>query len=199
MNNDIHIQTETENADRPPTNNLRIMARIILAALAVYALIVFTKDLMAGLLLFFFDPDTITFSVGQVTIWLIATAVYIAVVIYLLLYRGNYWAGRIARTSAPKSETNTSWLPVAFRLAAVSAGLLYLFWLIPHIIRVIGRRFPISDPDMAYRPLPIGTEQLLTWIILGALTIYLLCGAPHFVRWHVKKTTEQAKQQSLED
>jgi len=25
--------------------------------------------------------------------------------------------------------------------------------------------------------------------------IYLVCGAPHFVRWQVKKTLEQCKQQ----
>jgi len=29
-------------------------------------------------------------------------------------------------------------------------------------------------------------------------SVYLLCGAPHFVRWQVKKTIEQCKEQQVE-
>ena len=35
----------------------------------------------------------------------------------------------------------------------------------------------------------------LVWLLMLTIGIYLACGAPHFVRWHVRKTIEQYKQQ----
>jgi hypothetical protein len=36
-------------------------------------------------------------------------------------------------------------------------------------------------------------ERVLGWFVLLAMGIYLICGAPHFVRWQVKKTVEQCR------
>ena len=84
---------------------------------------------------------------------------------------------------------------MAFRIISVGAGLYSLntfVWsfssMVMNLILTM-RRYPHQE----------GTVRMFTGgfsvnyvqpILYLALAVYLLCGAPHFVRWQVKKTLE---------
>jgi hypothetical protein len=47
-------------------------------------------------------------------------------------------------------------------------------------------------------PATFSLGRAVAWIILSALCVYLLYGAPHFVRWQVKTTLDECKQPTEE-
>ncbi len=124
----------------------------------------------------------------------------LAVCVYLLIYHRDKWARNIVGTAdLPDPDVQIHWLPVAFRLVAVVAGLFCLYRLVLKIILVVQRLAMAkgSSSSPGYRQIIISNvlsvEQILGWLILLVIGIYFLCGAPHFVRWQVKKTIEQCK------
>lgn len=125
----------------------------------------------------------------------------LAVSIYLLIYYRDKWARYIVGTAdLPDPDVQIQWLPVAFRLVAVVAGLFCLYRLVVNIISVVLRlamaKGQSSSPGYVQYVTSkvLNFEQILGWLILLVIGVYFLCGAPHFVRWQVKKTLEQSKQ-----
>ena len=125
----------------------------------------------------------------------------LAVSVYVLIYHRDKWARNIVGTAdLPNPDVQIQWLPVAFRLIAVVAGLFCLYRLVAKIILVVLRlamaKGPSSSPGYVqyFTSKILTVEQMLDWLILLVIGIYFLCGAPHFVRWQVKKTIEQCKQ-----
>jgi hypothetical protein len=119
----------------------------------------------------------------------------------VLIYHRDKWARNIVGTAdLPDPDVQIQWLPVAFRLIAVVAGLFCLYRLVVKIILVVLRlamaKGPSSSPGYVqyFTSKILTVEQMLDWLILLVIGIYFLCGAPHFVRWQVKKTIEQCKQ-----
>jgi len=120
------------------------------------------------------------------------TMIYAALIIYLLIYKADFFAGKIVG-SQQRQQTQIWWLPFAFRLTAVFAGILYLYWVVPTMISTIHSYIMAVHYDFEDISSYLSWNRILSWVILLAIGVYLLCGAPHFVRWQVKKTLEQCK------
>jgi len=171
------------------------------------------KVMLAGIGIFFairitpMTIQTLAFTVMKPSLESIMTCVFsllffvlcLAVLLYLFLYRGKDLAKKIVGTDdLPEPKSQIQWLPVAFRLLSVTAGLFCLNWTASHIIFNLNRFFIYKGMHKGAgifikTPIIATLEQLLGWLIMLTVGIYLLCGAPHFVRWQVKKTLHQCK------
>jgi hypothetical protein len=169
-------------------NDLRKLARMILAALALYMLI------NAGLSLFLVlsfsllgDYSTLDalallhplFSIG-----------FAALLLYILFYKADWLIEGIVGQQEPVGA-DVWWLPAAFRLVCVFCGIFYVYSVIPTMIST-AHAYLVTQREIPHAVFPTITgDRILAWIVLLALSLYLLYGAPHFVRWQVKRTLEQ--------
>jgi len=133
--------------------------------------------------------------------WAVIIGSCLAVVLYVFLYKREELAKKIVGANElSEPESQIQWLPVAFRLVCLAAGmyfLLIILWDMTHVL-IQYLSFKLSSAQSGYKVMytakTLRIEQILKWLIMLAIGIYLLCGAPHFVRWQVKKTLEQCKQ-----
>jgi hypothetical protein len=171
-------------------NDLRKLARIILVGLGIYVLVKYGIGLFAGLpYLFYGESPLPEFAVVQLVSFVLAT-VCLSLVIYALVWKTDFWSAKIAGPDE-RDGAEIWWLPFAFRLASVCAGILYLSWAISALASITVRYIQMMDPRFTFRPMP--WHNVVGWVIQLGLAIYLLCGAPHFVRWQVKKTIEHCR------
>ena len=177
-------------------NDLRKLTRIILVGLAISGLISGVMALLAVLphIVFpdgYYGPSAIARFISPLFI-----AVYSGLIIYFLICKSDLWVEKIVRAEVvTESQSKVFWMPVAFRLVSVFAGILYVYWVVPRMISGIETYFAIKKLDTAVVPAShLDVAQVISWVCLLGLGLYLLCGAPHFVRWQVKKTLEQCKE-----
>jgi hypothetical protein len=132
----------------------------------------------------------------------------LAAVCYLFLYKREQLAIKIVGADKiPEPDSQVKWLPVAFKLISISAGLYCLHAVLWQITDTFIRyaMFKVrSVPGYktiytGYAGPALNIEKVLVWLIMLTIGIYLVCGAPHFVRWHVRKALEQCKQQTEVD
>jgi hypothetical protein len=172
-------------------NDLRKLTRIILGGLALYILI------SAGLSLFFMLPYLLFADSGESSVDRLLALLgplfligFVAVLLYVLFYKADWLTERIVGREEP-IRRDISWLPTAFRLACVFCGILFLYRVIPAMISTVQLYLFMQRRGSAVQSPTITGSQILAWIILLLLGLYLLYGAPHFVRWQVRKTLEQ--------
>ncbi|NIP22878.1 MAG: hypothetical protein GWN67_02735 [Phycisphaerae bacterium] len=180
-------------------NKMHSIAKIVLTGFALYmAFHICTNVIMVpfALLSGSFHKSSILSGVLYLFIFMC-----LAVSVYLLIHYRDKWARNIVGTAdLPDPDVQIQWLPVAFRLVAVVAGLFCLYRLVVNINSVILRitmaKGLSSSPEYVQYVTSkvLNFEQILSWLILLVIGIYFLWGAPHFVRWQVKKTLEQCKQ-----
>lgn len=172
-------------------NDLRKLARIILIGLAVYMLVTWGITFIAALPYFVVaDSSWRSFGFRQL-LSALSGGVYVGVVFYVLVRKADLWSAKIVGFDEPR-ETRVWWIPFAFRLTMIFTGLLSLYWVIPRIISGFACYYLYYREPGAARG-DLTWHWVVGWIIQLPLAIYLLCGAPHFVRWQVKKTLEHCK------
>jgi hypothetical protein len=117
------------------------------------------------------------------------TGGFLAVLFYVFWIKRDWLATRVVGAE-PSSESTTSvpWLPAAYRLVCMAAGLHCLYVLTFQMISMLVRRS--YAPAASAAPAP---ADIATWIVLLPAGLYLCWGAPHFVRWQMKKTLEQCR------
>jgi hypothetical protein len=126
----------------------------------------------------------------SISLWLI----FSGLIMYLLIYKSNFWSEKIVSSgqeNEPKIEV--FWVPVAFRMVSIFSGILFVFFIVSRMISRIGPYIAYYFSSHGERDINFNFYQFLTWIIFLAFGIYFIFGAPHFVRWQVKKTMEQFK------
>jgi hypothetical protein len=134
-------------------------------------------------------------------LWTGVFALCVAVVCYIFIYKREQLAKRIVGTDElPEPDSPVKWLPVAFRLISIAAGLYCLHTVLWQVTNALIRYAMYKARSIAgyriiYTGRSLNIEGLLVWLIMLTIGIYLACGAPHFVRWHVRRTLEQCKQQ----
>jgi len=171
-------------------NDLRKLARIILVGLGIYVLITHAIGAIAALPYLFFGGSPLRgYAVGQLVSFALF-AVCSGLVVYALIWKADFLSAKITGIYE-SDQAEVWWLPFAFRLASVCAGILLLSWSISALTSIIATYVQMADPRFVNRSMP--WQRLVGWIIQLPLAIYLLCGAPHFVRWQVRKTIEQCK------
>lgn len=174
-------------------NKMHSLAKIVLAGLALYIIFCFGFQLLSGLAIMFLRPYN-EMPILNI-ILLLFVCLCLTATIYLFIYKSDKLAEKIVGTfELPTPEAQIQWLPVAFRLVAVSAGVICLYRFIAWGITIARSYAMAKASNFEHAARFLRFEQIAGWLILLVIAIYLLYGAPHFVRWHVKKTLEQCKQ-----
>ena len=179
-------------------NKMHIVARIVFAALAIYLLIGLIPSAIGSVALFFQASGNFSIiwcAVASVlVILLFAAAVY-----YVLIHKRDVLAKRVVGDGGiAEPQTPVQWLPVAFRLICIVAGMVFLYRFVTRI-HVLMQMFAYLIK--ADQPLRANWRWTRIWesVVLLPFAVYLLCGAPHFVRWHVGKTLELCGQSGDND
>jgi hypothetical protein len=175
-------------------NKMHTLAKIVLSGMGLYFSIRLLSQLPLGIVYFFSKPSWET--TAFLSLSLLLTAGLISVLLYLSFFKSDSLAQKIVGSEQlPEPESQIQWLPVALRLICITGGLYFIFTVIWQINNIIGQRalYKAWENAKATRFPPFNYQSLLPWIVLFICGVYLLCGAPHFVRWHVKKILQQCK------
>ncbi len=170
---------------------MQIIAKAGLVSLGIYAIVT----------LCWYLTHVIPFL--NIPSWLIGIlcfavfAVFIAVITFFLIFNNDSLARKMAGPGAQLNPAaKTLWLFSSLRVAVVFCGLIFLSASIPTIINILlvpMRIRPFINDIFLFDRCP---RQLLMFfsewceIIYNflklILAVYLLCGAPHFVRWQFR-------------
>ena len=119
---------------------------------------------------------------------------------YIFIRKRDFLAEKMVGTiELPPPDKKIDWLPTAYRLISVTGGMFCLYRSTASLLQTLGRysyfKNRIATQNLTI-PIPynIHLMQILGFIVLFIVGIYLVCGAPHFVRWQVKKTLEFCKE-----
>jgi hypothetical protein len=108
-----------------------------------------------------------------------------------LIYRSDIIARKVVGQNNQVEPENLSvWYAVALRLTVIIAGFFFL-WKTISILSMVSsyiQRFLQEGGSMWQF-----YGHIAYLLISLAISIYLLCGAPQFVRWQLKKTRELYK------
>lgn len=174
-------------------NDLKALTKIIVGSIGLFLLIQMLPHLISLVVMAFGTSSQgisayyifLFFGVALLWVFLIFS------VFFLKRDRAVRWITRdIPSQTEPAEPTN--WIYFAYRLACFLAGLLlcYKFLIaIPNVIYKIP--YYLSGPHKSGLSILIQSFGVLLLLPAG---IYLLCGAPHFVRWQVSKTLELCKE-----
>jgi hypothetical protein len=175
-------------------NKMHTLAKIILSAIGIYFIIRLLSQLPLAIFWLYSKPSWET--AGALFFSLLLTAGLTAVLLYLFFYKSESLAKKIVGSEQlPEPDSQIQWLPVALRLVCIAGGFYFLLTVIWHATYVINQLAFLKAQENAHTthfPL-FNYQSLLPWIVMLICGVYLLCGAPHFVRWHVKKILQQCK------
>jgi hypothetical protein len=180
-------------------NKMHALAKIILSAIGIYFTIRLLSQLPYAIFMFYSKPSWETAGSSLFSVLFVAGA--IGLLVYFLIYQHDQLAKKIVGSEQlPEPDSQIQWLPVALRLICVAGGIYFLNTVLWQTTRVISQLATFKSYASAnYRAInpyaPFNYQSLLPWIIMLICGVYLLCGAPHFVRWQVKKTLQLCKQQ----
>jgi hypothetical protein len=178
---------------------MHTLAKIILSAIGIFFTILLLPQLTIPIYLFYSNPTWETAGALFFSVLLIAGT--IAVLVYLFIYKRESLSKKIVGSEQlPEPDSQIQWLPVALRLICVAGGIYFLNTVLWQTTRVISqlatfKSYTYTNYKVSYAYAPFNYQSLLPWIIMLICGVYLLCGAPHFVRWQVKKTLQLCKQQ----
>jgi len=118
------------------------------------------------------------------------TTACIGLVIYMLICRADTLSEKMMDVRR-SDQASVWWLPFAFRLAVVCAGIFLLTGSVNVISSTIANYVQMASRSPSRASIP--WQRVVGWLVQLALAIYLICGAPHFVRWQVRKTLEHCQ------
>ncbi|MEN6385648.1 MAG: hypothetical protein ABFD79_10670 [Phycisphaerales bacterium] len=160
-------------------NKMQSLAKTVITLFCIYWLIALILG-MFHFVFFTLQTRTKVMNIGMILVAL----VYIIIILVVIgvLQKRNSLALKIANDDELKEvDVQIKWIPFTYRLVSVIAGLFFLFKAATYLQRIGISRFSSESGIF---------EITLTIIILIAAGIYFLCGAPHFVRWQIKKTLQ---------
>ena len=124
-------------------------------------------------------------------------SIFTAAIIFFFIFKNDFLARKMAGTGEKLNpETQAFWLITSLRLSLVFCGLILLCTSIPSIIKILlipTHIRPAVNEILVFKKFPTSLVlSLREWSTItfnfgeAILAIYLLCGAPHFVRWQLK-------------
>lgn len=176
-------------------NKMQTIARVTLVAIALYIILDLAKHMFQSLYFLGRGGELSLISLLMAFVATGSMIILAAIIAWQLIVRGEKWACRIvAQAQDYEDEEKTNWLPTTYHIIAVGLGILFIWWTIPYIFQLIYYiKLALSSSNGQYRQMYSGHLALPTFISVIArliIAVYLLCGAPHFIRWQVKKTLE---------
>ena len=183
-------------------NKMHTFAKIILSAIGIFFSIRLLSQLTYAIFIFYSKPSWQTAASSLFALSL--TVALIAVLLYLFFYKNESLVKKIVGSEQlPEPDTQFQWLPVALRLICIAGGIYFMtnvLWQTTNIIDQFARfkSQTYLNESKTYVQIytgfaPFSFRSLFPWILMLICGVYLLCGAPHFVRWHVKKILQQCK------
>jgi len=173
---------------------MQIIAKTCLTALGIYAVTT----------MYYWYPARYASSVLIEVLCLSTVTVLAAVIVYFLIFHNN----SLARKMAPaveqlRPENQAAWLVKSLRVGLVLVGLMLLPTSIPTMLAILKLPFLLHPlisealtvggiPDslqLSYRAWYYNIYRLLKVI----LSLYLICGTPHFIRWQVRHLRQESK------
>ena len=173
-------------------NKMQTITRIVLAAIALYIILEVAKYILSGLL-FFGQGGGLPLVSLLMSFVVIASMIILAVIIGReLIVRGEKWACRIvAHSQESEAEKKTNWQTTTYHIISISLGILFVWWTVPAFFNLVSSfLLSLNAEYKNWYPHPKLLIQLISVIVRLIIAAYLLFGAPHFVRWQVKKTLE---------
>lgn len=175
-------------------NDTHGFAKVVLAGIGIF----FGIQIIAQMLI----PIAWPFTAGEfsakslcfIIVWLAVSGLCLVVVCYIFLYRREELAHRIVGKQQPRQpQSQIEWLPTAFHLICIFAGLYCLFTTSSRILHTVLVYFFYYNRAPVHTTNVLSAEHVLNWLPTLTAGVYLLCGAPHFVRWQLRKTLQQCK------
>lgn len=172
---------------------MQIVAKTVLIILGIYAVI--TLCYYLSMLQLIQSTRSSTFILFFAVLAIITTAI-----VFFVIFKNDNSSRKMAGDGEELNPTNEAiWLAASLRLGAVLCGLILLSTSIPTILSILLSPIYIRTlvneiflfegfPKLLMFPL----SKWLTMIYNFAkavLAIYLLCGAPQFIRWQLKHST----------
>jgi hypothetical protein len=162
-------------------------ARVIVGAMAIFfsVKVLVMAITPVGMLLYSGSADPL---------WPILLNFAISVVVLVVLqYFGVFRPQRVVRLITNGLEPGAStppghWLPAAYRLVCVFAGLYSIYGVLYRVVTQVGVHFYLERDVRAARSYLIRPGEIAITLILLVFGVYFLAGAPHFIRWHLKRT-----------
>ena len=177
---------------------MHTLTKIILSAIGIFFAIRLLSQLPLAIFWFYSKPSWET--AGSMLLSLLLVAGVVVALLYLFIYKSEGLAKKIVGSEQlPEPDSQIQWLPVALRLICIAGGIYFLNTVLWQSTRIIGQ-FAFFKAQEGARTIhtyaPFNYQSLLPWIIMLICGVYLLCGAPHFVRWQVKRILQQCKGQT---
>lgn len=176
-------------------NKMHTLAKTLISIIAVYWLILMVFSAIQMLFMYMLPAYKSALEIAGVWNKLIFLPIFnivlIAVIVRIICKRERIADKIVGIEEIQGPDSQVEWIPFAFRLISVIAGM-YCFF------RVVGY-LPTVFNDFLVRQAYQGKvspgsymiyDKLLIVVMLLIAGTYLLCGAPHFVRWQIKKTIE---------
>jgi predicted PurR-regulated permease PerM len=186
-------------------NKMHTLAKIILSAIGIFFSIRLLSQLPYAIFMFYSKPSWRTAASSLFS--LLLTAGLIIVLLYFFFYKNENLAKKIVGSEQlPEPDSQIQWLPLTLRLICIAGGIYFMttvLWQTTNIIDQFARfkSQTYLNESKTYAQIytgfaPFSFRSLFPWILMLICCVYLLCGAPHFVRWQVKKILQQCKDRS---
>ena len=172
-------------------NKMHTFAQVVFVALGIYMIVLILPmfvTLISMLILSRLERNVVL--IGLVS--LAVTLVCIYYIYRLLICKREKLAEMVVGSEEPPGpEVQVEWIAVVLRLIVIIAGLILMVMFLGELGSMLasfsaGEIFNVSRSDEMKR-------HIIGWILNLPLAIYFICGAPHFVRWQVRKTLEFAE------
>jgi hypothetical protein len=176
-------------------NKMHTIAKIAAGLLGVYLIVSSASYVLATMTTFLACLFQAEWSSAiPIMVFLIIGLCFIWFVFYYLIRRSDKFAQKVVgREDLPEPSNPSAWYPFALRLAVMIAGFLFLqkaISLSSSLMHYIRFAFQSNTLEGMWRVY----EYVVFFLIYLAISIYLLSGATHFVRWQVKKTAELCRE-----
>ena len=172
-------------------------AKIAFAILGIYFLVGLCRALMYSIATLMSNFSMGTFGLVALGGFLTLGCAY--AVIHFLFIKRDWLASKfISSGQDVELDSPENWLSAAYRIAILIVGLFFLqsiLWQLSSQVNqlIFAMQFQ-TDGQMQMFSGSNLKALLLRYIFTVPVAIYLLCGAPHLVRWQIKKTNEFCKQ-----
>jgi len=173
-----------------------LIARLIFAAMGVYLLMRFLNSIYSAVwnLNLKCSPETPTWGMLVITAGLVITLT----ASLILLFRSDWLARMVTGPDADLCEkVDVRWIIAGLRMTACLCGLVILYWPISLLIpAIINSPRILFDVALKRQEFPLPTRTIATIVmntIKGLFGIYLIFGAPYYVRWQMRSIAAKTR------
>ncbi|MDD5135346.1 MAG: hypothetical protein PHP01_08050 [Phycisphaerae bacterium] len=173
-------------------NKTRSLAKVLISITAIYWLILMCiQVIQIPIMLMYHKPsyDGSAGVIGMLAVFVIIQLALILVILQVLWRRNKIAAKIVGDEEVACPQLQVEWIGFSFRLISVVAGMYCFYKIVVSLSMLINTilSYQISQGQVKLTAWGIHIYVPIILILLPA-GIYLLCGAPHFVRWQTRKT-----------